>query len=85
MSTSNVKGKKVTLLIFGSIFIVLGTLILSFLNGTTILIMHVTFALFNNTPIAVYIAIALAGLLLPLGVVLGILGLKVKPEEANEA
>ncbi len=81
MTSSDVKKKKVTLLVFSSIFIVLGALILSFLNWTTGLMMHVTFALFNNISIAQYIVIGFAGLLLLLGVVLGVLGLKVNSEE----
>lgn len=43
MTTSDVKKKKVTLIVFSSIFIVLGALILIFLNWTTGLMMHVTF------------------------------------------
>ena len=81
MSTSNAKKKKATLLVFSSIFIVLGALILIFLNWTTGLMMHVTFVLFNNTSIAQYIVIAFAGVFLLLGVVLGVIGLKVKPDE----
>ena len=43
---------------------------------------HVTFALFVNTSIVKYVVMGLAGLFLILGVVLGVLGLRVKPEES---
>ncbi len=82
MSTSNVKRKKVTLIVLSSIFIVFGSLILIFLNWSTELMMQVTFALFNNASVAQYIVMGLAGLFLILGVVLGVLGLKVKSEES---
>ena len=82
MSTSNVKKKKVTLLVFSSIFVVLGSLCLIFFNWTTELMKHVTFAFFLNTTSAQYIIMGLAGLFLILGVVLGVLGLKVKFEES---
>ncbi len=78
MSSSNVKGKKITLLVFSSIFIVLGPLCLIFFNWSTALMQQITFALFNNTTSAQYIVMGLIGLFLILGVFLGVLGLKFK-------
>jgi len=43
---------------------------------------HVTFALFNNTTAAQYVVMGFAGLVLILGVVLGVIGLKVKSDES---
>ena len=55
---------------------------LIFLNWTTELMKHVTFALFNNTTAAQYVVMGFAGLVLILGVVLGVIGLKVKSDES---
>ena len=83
MSISNVRRKKVALLVFSSFLIVLGSLCLIFFDWTTELMKNVTFALFNNITSAKYVVMGLAGLFLILGVVLGVLGLRVKLEESQ--
>jgi len=69
MTTSKGKGKKITMLVFSSIFIILGALSLIFFEWTTNLVKQILFTLFVNISPALYVAIGVGSLFLIIGVV----------------
>ena len=82
MATSKGKGKRITLLVFSSIFILLGALSLIFLDWTTYQMAKILFKLFVNTSAAPYVAISIGSVFLIIGVVLAIFGFRGKKAEA---
>lgn len=76
MTTSKGKGKKITMLVFSSIFILLGALSLIFFEWTTNLVKQILFTLFLNISPAIYVYSGIVSVFFIIGVVLAIFGFR---------